>query len=52
MKIGALICTKHSRPQSRRHGIVKRIEGQKAWVRLHGQVRDREFDIHDLEVVP
>jgi|LakMenEpi03Aug12_release.lakeMendotaPanAssembly.Ray.scaffolds.fasta_scaffold3982870_2 hypothetical protein len=50
MKVGTYVRTKHPRPQSCRHGVVKRIEGKKAWVRLHGQVRDREFDTKELEV--
>lgn len=51
MKVGTLIRTKHPRPQSVRHGVVRRAAGKWVWVRLHGQVKERQMTLDEVEEV-
>lgn len=51
MKVGTYIRTKHPRPQSTRHGVVVKAAGKWVWVRLHGQVKERQMTLDEVEEV-
>jgi hypothetical protein len=51
MKVGAYIQTKHPVPQSVRRGVVVRTAGKWVWVRLHGQVKEKQLTLDQVEEV-